>query len=492
MHWYDPDLPGLGTATPGCAGVDPIVYAPRAEVLHSILLGGLDGFTTQNSAMTKCPPTGGTAQGSQLQATDFTDWRMVTIQQVSPNATTTAFWDLPSLRTATSLTLRVPRVGFFSTPAFFANWQTNQSNTMRVTTNQALIVALGQAIDGTDHTTPATTPGIDEAHMTDPSCVTCHQLLDPTRSILAQNWSWSYHNQTVNDGADGGFFVQHGQFSFEGVITPVHSIADFAATMSTHPLFAQAWAQKLCYYVNSEGCDNGNFTVPKGSGPYPDDDPEFDRIVNAWVTSGYDWNTLVAQLVGSPITTHAAPTQTETDQGDVIAVERRDHICAAWNTRFGFTDICGLDATTKAEAAGLIPEIVGGLPSDGYGRGSVKPVLPNNPTIFFRAGMENICETMSSYLVDPDGKAPMTPTITWSSANAAAAIGDFVSLVAGLPSSDPRAAQLTTQLTQHNQLALKGGWMSAGKAQPAATPTNALRSTFVVACLSPSAVSIGL
>ena len=490
MHFYDPDVATANSGIAGCS-IDPIVYPASGLDLHGILTGGLAGYKVTGMAM-QCPPTGGTAAGSQLVATDFTDWRLVTISLAAPTAAATAFFDLPSLRASSTLSLHVPRVGFFSTPAFAANWQTNTSNTMRVTTNQALIVALGQAIDGTDHTMPPTTPGIDEAHMSDPSCFACHQLLDPTRSILAQTWSWSYHNQTIKDGADGGYYKQPGQFAFEGVIKPVASIADFASTMSTHPLFGQAWVQKLCYYANSQGCDNGGFTVPKGSGPYPNDDTEFDRIVGVFQSSNYDWNTLVKELMASPITTHAAATLTEADQGDVIAVERRDHICAAWNARFGFTDICGLDTTTKAASKGLIPEVVAGLPSDGYGRGSVKPVLPNNPTIFFRAGMENICETMSLYLIDPATKYQLPGVKTWASTAAPAALSDFVAIVAGLPPSDPRSAQLLTQLQQHNQLAVTGGWMATGAAQPPASATDALRSTFVVACLSPSSVSIGL
>ena len=78
--------------------------------------------------------------------------------------------------------LTIPRVGFFTTPAFFANWQTNTSNQMRVTTNQALIVATGAAVDGTDTTVPPSTPGLDAAHAAPgTACFGCHQLLDPTR-----------------------------------------------------------------------------------------------------------------------------------------------------------------------------------------------------------------------------------------------------------------------------------------------------------------------
>ena len=99
---------------------------------------------------------------------------------------TTAFYDLavaPRRRPSSCST--IPRVGFFSTPAFFANWQTNISNQMRVTTHQALIVATGSSIDGTDTTTPPGTPGLDAAHATQAACFGCHKMLDPTRSIFS-------------------------------------------------------------------------------------------------------------------------------------------------------------------------------------------------------------------------------------------------------------------------------------------------------------------
>jgi hypothetical protein len=53
----------------------------------------------------------------------------------------------------------------------------------------------------------------------------------------------------------------------------------------------------------------------------------------------------------------------------------------------------------------------------------------------------------------------------------------------GLPPSDPRAEPSRTLLTSHYQSAL---------ARPGVSPTQALRSTFVVACVAPSTVSIGL
>jgi hypothetical protein len=460
MHWYDPDVANAATTGPGC-GTDPIVYAANGVTLHYVLEGALDG--RKNAAGGACSPYGGTASAPQLTASDYTTWKMVTIRQPNAGETPTAFYDLPTLRSSSELVLTIPRVGFFSTPAFFANWQTNTSNTMRVTTNQSLIVATGAAIDGTDTTTPTTTPGLDAAHAAPGSaCFQCHQLLDPTRSILAATYSWNYHDQT-----DATYAGELGQFAFEGVIKPVSSVADFGATLASHPLFAQAWVQKLAYYANSTACEPS--------------DPEFQRIVGVFQSSGYSWSTLVRELLSSPLTTYAATSKTALDNGEVVAVARRDHLCAALNNRLGFTDICGLDATTNAQALTTIPEIVSGLPSDGYGRGAIAPVLPNEPTLFFRAGTENICEAAAMLVIDPVKAA--APTVKqWSSTNPTAAISDFVSSVMGLTTSDPRAAPASALLTSHFTSSVQGG----------ATATDALRSTFVAACLSPSAVSIGL
>ncbi len=461
MHWYDPDVANDATTGAGC-GADPIVYPASGVALHYLLEGALDGH--KNAAGGTCGTLGGTAAAPQLTTTDYTTWKMVTIRTPKSGEAPTAFYDLPSLRASTELVLTIPRVGFFTTPAFFANWQTNTSNTMRVTTNQALIVATGASIDGTDTTTPSTTPGLDAAHAAPGSaCFQCHQLLDPTRSVLAATYSWNYHDQ-----ADPTYAGQLGLFAFEGVVKPVSSVADFGAALASHPLFAAAWVQKLAYYANSVACDST--------------DPEFQRIVGVFQSSGYSWNALVRELLSSPLTTYAGATQTALADGQVVAVARRDHLCAALNVRLGFTDVCGLDATTtKAKALATVSQIVAGLPSDGYGRGAVAPVLPNQPTLFYRAGTENICEAIAAEVVDP-AKSAGPGVRVWSSAQPTAAIADFVSVVMGLTSGDARAAAASSILNAHFTSALQQG----------ATATDALRSTFVAACMAPSAVSIGL
>jgi len=462
MHWYDPDVTAAGASVPGCT-MDPLVYPPSAFTLHWLLYGTLDGHKLADG--TNCPPTGGSATAAQLTAADFSDWTMVTIRPPAKGEATTTFYDLPTLRTATTLVLSIPRVGFFSTPAFFANWQTNISNQMRVTMNQTLIVALGAQVDGTDTTPPPVMPppGLDTAHATQPACLQCHVTLDPTRSIFAATYSWNYHDQL-----DTSWSSQPGEFIFRGVVAPVASMTDLGNTLAAHPFFAGAWVEKLCTYANSGPCDPA--------------DPEFQRLVSLFQSSGYAWNTLVAELFSSPLTTNAAPTETTTAHGETVAVSRRDHLCAALDNRLGLDDVCGLHAVTKKQMTATVPEIVSGLPSDGYGRGSTIPVLPNQPSLFFRAATENICAAVAAQVIDVAASKQADGGVYWSSKDPNGAIADFVSTVMALTPSDPRAAAATTLLEQHFTAAMGQG----------ATATAALQSTFVAACLAPSAVGIGM
>ena len=110
-------------------------------------------------------------------------------------------------------------------------------------------------------------------------------------------------------------------------------------------------------------------------------------------------------------------------------------------------------------------------------------MLPNQPTLFFRAGTENICEALAAETIDVPTSKLQAGVKQWSSGQASAAIDDFVSIVMGLTASDARYSQAQTILNDHFQQASK---------QAGVTPTQALQSTFVAACLAPSAVSIGM
>ncbi len=189
---------------------------------------------------------------------------MITIRPPVAPEKQTWVYELTTMRNpaVTTLLLKRPYLGFFTTPAFFANWQTNASNEMRVTLNQTLIVATGAQIDGTDTTTPTSTPGLDAAHANQQACVYCHQTLDPTRSIFAATYSWNYGTQL-----DTTWSSQKGRFIFQGVQQDLSTIDDLGTILSTHPLLAGAWVQKLCYFVNSQECEPT--------------DPEYQRLSDA-------------------------------------------------------------------------------------------------------------------------------------------------------------------------------------------------------------------
>lgn len=460
MHWY---TPGITTAysDASCAGVDPITIPASARTLHELFYGLIPAHTGKSGG---CAPNPANGAAAQLTGKDFTDWRMVTIRQPAPGETTTRFFDLASLRSTKEVVLHAAHPGFFTTPAFFANWPTNGSNQMRVTLNQALIVATGTAVDGADPTMPTSTPGLDTQHSAPSSpCFSCHQLLDPTRAILSSTFSYGYSPQR-----DPALIAQPGAFAFQGVVAPMATIDDFASLLATHPLVAQGWTQKLCYYVNSAPCD------PQ--------DPEFVRIATDFAASGYAWNTLVREIATSPITTNTSPTVTN-QISETISARRRDHLCAALDHRLGFVDICMRDLTLKTtKQYSSLAIIANGMPADGYGRGATAPVVPDQPTLFFESEMEKICEAVAPQVIDAPVDPKQPSARHWSSDDAQSAIRDFVTLMMGFTMSDPRTPRATSILAAHYAAAQSNG----------AKPTDALRSTFVAACLSPSFVSIGL
>jgi hypothetical protein len=362
------------------------------------------------------------------------------------------------MRTANELVLETPRVGFMTTPAFFANWPTNDSNQARVTTNQATIVALGLAFDDRGVTVPVQSSAGDMGHAEPGTvCYACHQTLDPMRDFYRQSYTYFY-SRRLDPAAD--MIPAKGTFSVAGS-APVsgNGVGDLAAALAAHPRFAIAWTQKLCRFANSSSCS--------------ETDPEFARVAKAFVDSGFAWKTLVRELLSSPLVTYAAPTQSATDNGAAVSIARHDSLCTSLSNRLMVGDLCGLYATVKDKRAANLTTAV---PTDGYARGAEEPLMPRDPNLFFSSATENLCALLAARVVDA-GAASL-----YKSAEKDAALHGFVGTVMGVPTSDPRAAGLFAILSKHDDAAIAAG----------ATPTDALRSTFVVACSSPLSVSMGL
>ncbi|MEZ4463791.1 MAG: hypothetical protein R3F43_04530 [bacterium] len=278
-----------------------------------------------------------------LQDSDFSDWRTVTLTNANADNPPPAFYDVPTLRDATSMRLRVRRAGFFTTPAFLANYPTNDDNLFRVTTNQALIVALQTTFASGDPTPPFESDAVDERHA-DPAseCYGCHKLLDPMRVAFWDAFSPKYQRAQARTGLAA-------QFAFQGhrVEEPMQTPIAFGRALASHPRFKTAWVQRLCYWANSQACNEA--------------DPAFVAIADAFEASGFDFKALIVDLFASPLVLDVP----------LISVTRANHFCPLVEARMEDATLCdGLGA-----ALGLIPK-------DEFSRGDTAPALTATPSTF--------------------------------------------------------------------------------------------------------------
>jgi hypothetical protein len=383
-----------------------------------------------------------------------TVWRPVTVRVAAQGEKLTPFYDLPTLRNASEIVVRTPRVGFFSTPAFFANWTTNNSNQHRDTLNQALIVGIGRSINPVDRGTSTVLDNGKDGQHSDPTspCYSCHQTMDPMRNVFRQAYTYSYHAQH-----DATQIFSTASFDYLGQKSPLASLDDFGAALVNHPLFATAWTQKLCTYANSSSC--------------AEDDPEFTRVAQAFTDSGYDFHKLVLELFSSPLVTGQAATKTWGGVGETVSIARQDHFCAALTNRLGLTTSLCTGITDKTTATAVATNV----PLDGYLRGAEAPALSTAATPFFRGATESLCAYAASLVIDKTNSR-------YTSTKKDAAITDFVANIMGITAADPMSATATQLLSEHFDAAKQAG----------ASATDALKSTFVTACLSPTSVAIGL
>lgn len=451
MKWTNPKP--FTNATPAGCNANPVV-APKG--VNSTLYA----FNFIFGQLRGCGAT-----ISQFSNADFDAWRMVTVRTPNAGEKPTNFYDLTKLRDSANsqLVLSAPKLGFYSTPAFYANWPTNASNQHRVTANQVLIVALGKSFDDTlSNNFASVDVGVaasDAAHA-DPTtpCWSCHVSLDPMRQFFRKAYSFTYHLQT--DPAQQGVTSY---FKFDGIEKPGDTLADLSNGLITHPRFASGWVNKLCYYANSVGCS--------------EDDPEFIRVVEAWKASNYNWKTLVHELFSSPLVTLAARTKTFTDNEQPISISRREHLCTALSNRLGLNDVCGISAITPTGVQSAIGTLALSVPNSSYSRGGEAPITSKDPNLFFRSSTENICRTIGDQVIDA-GAMPR-----YSSTKPDAAIDDFVATVMAIPSADPRYAAARAILAEH---------FAAAKGTAGIVAKDALKSTFVLACSSPTSVALGL
>jgi hypothetical protein len=437
---------------------------------------------------------------------DVSDWRWVTIAPKQSGDSYIQPYDLPSLRKATTIKLAMPRVGFYTTPAFLALWNTNDSNQHRVTMNQTLLAALGLSFTSDNNLAPLTEAGLASAHTTTTGeCYGCHKSLDPMRMFFGNQFDFNDRNVFVANPFSGSQpnprptgALQAG-FAFGDVNWASPSsgssmtdlgplllkVTDGDAKKPT-PLFATQVAQQLCFWANSAPCAT--------------DDPVFRGVVQDFVAANYNFPALVKELFSSALITGAAATSTfpadSTGNETVpVSISRQAHLCAALSNRLNVPDLCALTAAVPTSAQNTTVTIAGSVAQDAFSRGSQTPVTPSYPDLFYRAATEELCENLANQVVDATG-SPFTSSST-SCTNGDGVLTKMVEQVMGIAPSDPIHDQALQILQTHCAAATATkstttGGRPTGGGTAASGQTTGLRSTFVLACESPTSLGIGL
>ncbi|MEM9114344.1 MAG: DUF1585 domain-containing protein [Myxococcota bacterium] len=384
---------------------------------------------------------------ARLLPEDYTDWRVVELADAEEGASLPDFRDLAALRQVEArLALNIPRVGFFSSPAFLANAETNVDNAFRVTTNQTLIAALGRDFSAADPTPELSLAGLaPEASDPESTCFGCHRLLDPMRLYFEREYSIFYRRTDAPS-------AETPAFAFGGTQSDGEGMVDLAEALGSHPLFARAWTEKLCQWATSERCVG--------------QDPELVRVAEAFTASSYDFRVLVRELLTSPVVTGAAPSESYRDRPFIVSITRQMHLCRLLDARLGTSDVCEDPA---------LEGVLGLVPDDDFSRGKVDRVQTALGSAFQFAGAEQICVRLAERVIGPRGSP-------FDEADPSGSLDAFVEDLMSLPSNHSRRARVRAGLEAHFDSARARG----------ASEAVALRSAFVVACESPDVMGLGL
>ena len=459
------DPNGLTTAGYQMGGT----YMAQINMIH--LFGGRRGCTPW--AM-----TGASAGRSGVFTdADWSTWKWVTTRHPKAGENPTAFVNVPQMRTGSELVLNGDQSGFITTPGFLENWMTNASNADRLLVNQALIVGLDFTF-APQNSAPGASSGDPNQHAAPGTvCYGCHANLDPAVALFRESYSLSHRWQAARPST----VPATGAFNVPGApVVQGSGVATLGAAMAAHPLFAKGWVQKMCRFANSAPC--------------LESDPEFQRIVASFASGGFNFRTMVRDLLLSPMVTAASYSPTAAAVRAKVSIARRDQLCAALEARLQWPDVCQLrvhgmygSADADGDSFGDNVRSLGQTVADStFSRGQIEPAMPTQPDLFYVLSSDNLCLLLSQQVVDGSvgtAKGTAYPAGSrWTSTDPNSAITDFVQVVMGVPAPDPRSAALGAALQLHfaNAVAAK------------ASASDALRSTFISACTAGTALARGL
>ena len=385
---------------------------------------------------------------------DASDWRLVEVitNRGASDEDLTPFYDVRTLRNVTSITTRIPRWGFYTSSAFLNQWPTNVDNEFRVTVNQALITGLHSQFRATDPTPSQNTEAVSEEHASaGEDCNGCHRLLDPMRVYFAQGYNADYKLPTDEDGQEALFNrAPRASFSYRGFTNNGGRVSRLGQNIANHPLFATAWVQKVCLFANSSPCD--------------EEDETFIAIRDRFVDQGYRFLPMLIEVLSSTLVSGTIIN----DQGStpIISITRRDHLCGLLSQRLNDPQIC------KRQR---VQSILGLIPSDSYVRGAADFTQPALSSAFSFAAAQGTCESIATNAVTANSE--LLPVN-----DAESSINRMVTQLMSIPESNERYRRTIDAFTQHYQEMRDSG----------VNPTNSLRSVFVIACLSPDVMGVGL
>ena len=383
--------------------------------------------------------------------------------------------------------LSLPRVGFYTTPAFLALWNTNDSNQHRVTANQTLLVALGAVVHQREQRSrPLSTGGPRHAprgrrHASATAAtrawIRCASSGPPsttsTTATTSRRGVFKAAARTRGRGHRRRAGVRRRQRHGRDMLDARAAARTGRGDTADQPVkrFAIAMTQKLCFFANSAGC--------------LESDPEFRRVARRSRTSNYDLHDAGEGAVLVAAGDQRRHTATTDQNGVTISIARRDQLCARAVEPAGHRRPLRAGACRVADAA----------PSgDAEDRHAASPPTPSaaaarsrsrRPTRRCSTGRPARCcaRTWRAKVVDPSSGTGVYRAPTWRRA-----IADMVRDDRRLPARDPHHAPAVQILTDHytpRSRSASTGSTTARQPTRCARPSRS-------ACQSPTSLSFGL
>ena len=417
----------------------------------SVLFQRLLGFTKQLRDSANTTICNDHASKPYFTADDVNDWTWVTIMPKASAADRRRSiqpYDLPTLRAATSLTLSLPRVGFYTTPAFLALWNTNDSNQHRVTANQTLLVALGQAFTSREHrhavharraSTAATRSTAANARLPPDARPDAPVLGQPVRLQRSQRLPGAATATTPATRGPTGALVN--EFAFGNVNATGSSINDLGGYLAQ--VTDGAGMPALRHRGRAAALLLRQLVAVQRERPGV---PPHGRRVQETATSTTRCSS--KEFFTSPLVTGAAATSTSRQ------ARSRQHRAPRPPVR-GAVESAGASPTcarrrvalpTQAQTA--TARIAASVAADAFSRGAESPVTPSEPTMFYRAATEMLCENIATQVVDATTGARLH-----QHRHRRRAINAMVDEGDGLPAQPPAARAGGADPDRHHQVA---------------------------------------